>query len=300
MTLNLSKAPASATHYSVRTDSPFTTFWRKEGDLFTRIWVADAEGLRLPEGRTPTPYEKDVASVYAKPLPSPPQGVVDNPVVASYREAFSPAPQVESGEPRARGKVDYSSLDSYIWSQAPLQANFFSLGLNGELSCWLHIEEDKIVTVWTEQGTVYNYRSSDRQPSVPGPRFPRPQKKEEASPQEWDGEGLPPVGCTVQLVDISSPVSPPFDEWLLGDYLEVIAHKEVCGTVRPVVWNDRKQTGSSILPRLISPVSQETLAAEKERQQGIQEMVSLVSSMDLARALEVLYDAGYRKQEDTE
>ncbi|AIW01711.1 hypothetical protein AVT15_gp006 [Pseudomonas phage vB_PaeM_PS24] len=300
MTLNLSKAPASATHYSVRTDSLFTTFWRKEGDLFTRIWVADAQGFRLPEGRTPTPYEKDVASVYAKPLPSPYQGAVDNTVVASSRETSSPAPQVESGEPRARGKVDYSSLDSYIWSQAPCQANFFSLGLNGELNCWLRVEEGKIVTVWTEQGTMYNYHSSERQPSVPGPRFPRPQKKEEASPQEWDGEGLPPVGCTVQLVDISSPVSPPFDEWLLGDYLEVIAHKEVCGTVLPIVWNDRKQTGSSILTRLISPVSQETLAAEKERQQGIQEMVSLVSSMDLARALEVLYDAGYRKQEDTE
>lgn len=202
--------------------------------------------------------------------------------------------------PRARGKVDRTSLEDYVWSKAPAQANYFSMGENGHMNCWLHVEEGKIVTVWTEEGKIYNYLPTDYQPSVPGPHFPRPVKEEALPLPEWDGEGLPPVGSTVQLVDIpANLVCAPFHNWMLGDYLEVIAHKEICGTVLPVVWNVRDQTASSILVRLIRPVTQESLAARKGRQKAIEEMSSLVSSMDLARALEVLYDEGYRKQEAT-
>lgn len=110
--------------------------------------------------------------------------------------------------------------------------------------------------------------------------------KRPAAPQ-WSGEGLPPVGASVEWFS-------PVYGWLGG---RVVGHD---GTVAVISHNDG-YTGCH--PHEVRPIrTPEQLAAEK-RERAVEEMWSVYWQPHAATAKEglgLLYDAGYRKQEQPE
>ena len=106
-----------------------------------------------------------------------------------------------------------------------------------------------------------------------------------AAPQ-WNGEGLPPVGDSVEWFS-------PVYGWLGG---RVVGHD---GTVAVISHNDG-YTGCH--PHEVRPIrTPEQLAAEA-REKAINEMRHIAEHDAHSRAVDygALYDAGYRKQEQPE
>lgn len=110
--------------------------------------------------------------------------------------------------------------------------------------------------------------------------------KRPATPQ-WSGEGLPPVGAVVEWFS-------PVYGWLGG---RVVGHD---GTVAVISHNDG-YTGCH--PHEVRPIrTAEQLAAEA-RERAVEEMWIVYWQPHAATAKEglgLLYDAGYRKQEQPE
>jgi hypothetical protein len=114
----------------------------------------------------------------------------------------------------------------------------------------------------------------------------------------WSGEGLPPVGTVCGHV-VSGDKDYPFLEWASGDKLEVIAHREVCGVMLPIVFNLRHNTATAIQPHLLKPIRTKEQIAADERKAAINEMLTGTPwpGSDISRRVcEHIYDAGYRKQ----
>ncbi|HHK2337522.1 TPA: hypothetical protein ACQRHQ_003412 [Pseudomonas aeruginosa] len=119
----------------------------------------------------------------------------------------------------------------------------------------------------------------------------------EARPQEtWDGQGLPPVGtvCEVKHRDIG---------WVR---CEIVAHKSFScgGLTHAIAWIDENTLDQSQGLRFRQLRTPEQIAAE-EREKAALEMAALMSghddrSKDCFKVLgEILYDAGYRRQESS-
>jgi hypothetical protein len=124
------------------------------------------------------------------------------------------------------------------------------------------------------------------------PLIKRPQ------PAPWSGEGLPPVGTIVGHV-VSGDKDYPFIEWAGGDKLEVIAHRDVCGAMLPIVFNLRHNTATAIQPHLLKPIRTPEQIAADERQKVIADMVEALgadwpTTADYVRC-GLIYDAGWRK-----
>ena len=110
--------------------------------------------------------------------------------------------------------------------------------------------------------------------------------KRPATPQ-WNGEGLPPVGAVVEWFS-------PVYGWIGG---RVVGHD---GTVAVISHNDG-YTGCH--PHEVRPIrTAEQLAAEA-RERAVEEMWSVYwqpHAVTAKEGLGLLYDAGYRKQEQPE
>ncbi|HIE1067009.1 TPA: hypothetical protein ACXJGN_003401 [Pseudomonas aeruginosa] len=114
----------------------------------------------------------------------------------------------------------------------------------------------------------------------------------------WDGQGLPPVGtvCEIKHRDIG---------WVR---CEIVAHKSFScgGLTHAIAWIDEYTLDQSQGVRFRPIRTPEQIAAE-EREKAVQEMLALdeyphgqdrggmMSRADFCR---VLYDAGYRRQEE--
>lgn len=94
-------------------------------------------------------------------------------------------------------------------------------------------------------------------------------------PTPWSGEGLPPVGMVCGHV-VSGDKDYPFTEWAGGDKLEVIAHREVCGVMLPIVFNLRHNTATAIQPHLLKPIRTPEQIAADEREAAIKEACEFV------------------------
>lgn len=111
------------------------------------------------------------------------------------------------------------------------------------------------------------------------------------SADEWNGEGLPPVGVDVEFTIGTYDIETDFDGILPaeGEIVEVIAHKTTSdGNIVAVVYWDDKGAGRSAC---FAPGCFRPLRTEAER--AIDEMVRL-SGVSIGAA-GILYDAGYRK-----
>lgn len=104
--------------------------------------------------------------------------------------------------------------------------------------------------------------------------------------KEWDGEGMPPIGtvCEYYCTNISN-------EWRK---CEIVAHYH-----EYVVAIDEGYKEAVLKhPRMLRPIKTPEQIAREERQQAIDEMLSLLHSYSTFKdAMGVLYDAGYRKTE---
>ena len=167
------------------------------------------------------------------------------------------------------------SLKEVDWSKAPEGATHY----NAKRNCpWLkdtpasYFAEDK--KVWVKYGSN-EFAMVDLRNAV-------------KRPQEWGGNGLPPVGSACEY-----RVNP--DEWVSG---EVFGHR-VCSDGDVVVFVNLKNSWdySSVSDRFRPIKTPEQIAAE-ERLHAIDEMDDLILGWGVdKKMLAVLYDAGYRKTE---
>lgn len=112
----------------------------------------------------------------------------------------------------------------------------------------------------------------------------------------WSGEGLPPVGAIVGHV-VSGDKDYPFTEWASGDKLEVIAHREVCGVMLPIVFNLRHNTATAIQPHLLKQIRATEQIAADERNDAIAHIVAQSLGRCDSVGAAYIYDAGYRRKQ---
>ncbi len=120
----------------------------------------------------------------------------------------------------------------------------------------------------------------DRGDYEPGELTPRP------SSPAWNGEGLPPVGTSIEWFS-------PIYGWIGG---RVVGHD---GSATVVVHNDG-YTGC--WPHEIRPIRTPEQIAAEEREKAVQEMLNRFAIYDIPRVpwenlFQQIYDAGYRKVE---
>lgn len=112
---------------------------------------------------------------------------------------------------------------------------------------------------------------------------------------EWDGKGLPPIGCFVEFCNKpSSKEDICIDEWMEGDKLEVISHKSTATQAVAIVWNERDHTSSGVVEGHMRPLKSQ---ADIEREEAIEKIATIYNGADTAFQYECfgeLYDKGYR------
>ncbi len=161
---------------------------------------------------------------------------------------------------------------SIDWSKAPEGAN--KAGFTGH---------DNYLQFYRIPGMFgdYDYWSDGRGwlgsdfPTCANQLFERPAKV------EWDGQGLPPVGISVEWLSSAHG-------WLGG---RVVGHD---GSVAVVSHNDG-YTGCH--PHEVRPMPTPEQIAAEERAKAIEEMCFAVETLTVKQA-KALFDAGYRRQEE--
>ncbi|MGK7130894.1 hypothetical protein [Pseudomonas aeruginosa] len=193
---------------------------------------------------------------------------------------------------------------SIDWTKAPEGAN--KAGFTGP---------DNYLQFYRIPGRFGDYDYWSENNGLRGTDFPTcaNQLFERPAKVEWDGQGLPPVGTVCEFAGGTHSTEDPFDKDLReGDHVTIIAHFKdgdldlAAFTFNPQVRNhDRgtacvEQGAYGCFRPLRTP---EQIAAE-EREKAALEMAALMSghedrSKDCFKVLgEILYDAGYRRQEE--
>lgn len=113
---------------------------------------------------------------------------------------------------------------------------------------------------------------------------------------EWDGKGLPPVGCECEYVHGLLAAAKNDNKPKSNTIVRVVAHqyynyRDVC----VCVWiNAEGGMRSSVFsPRCLKPLRTE---AEKARETACHEIASLIGRGTFFEDAERIYDAGYRKE----
>ncbi|HEP7878030.1 TPA: hypothetical protein VDT20_005737 [Pseudomonas aeruginosa] len=171
---------------------------------------------------------------------------------------------------------------SIDWTKAPEGATHWEPSSYEFAEGWMRKVGDKW-SYWLEGSKVWGlsgpacYVSAEREATF------------EARPQEtWDGKGLPPVGISVEWLSSAHG-------WLGG---RVVGHD---GSVAVVSHNDG-YTGCH--PHEVRPMPTPEQIAAKEREKAISEMLDLYINngaywpMTSKQFCEILFDAGYRRQEE--
>lgn len=116
-----------------------------------------------------------------------------------------------------------------------------------------------------------------------------------ASPEPWNGEGLPPVGtvCTIEC-------ETPHKRWKkhVGEQVVIIAHStgyEGNPTAVYKVLDAEDSEYHALREQAFRPIRTPEQIAAEERDTAVQEMREIAGSKN-AWPFEQLYDAGYRKQ----
>lgn len=169
---------------------------------------------------------------------------------------------------------------SIDWSTAPEGATHWEPRSDKYREAWMKSAADKWFfwgsrrKAWIEESGI----SAEREATFE----PRPQ-------DAWDGEGLPPVGIYVEWLSSAHG-------WLGG---RVVGHD---GSVAVVSHNDG-YTGCH--PHEVRPMPTPEQIAAEEREKAISEMLDLYINngaywpMTSKQFCEILFDAGYRRQESS-
>lgn len=160
---------------------------------------------------------------------------------------------------------------SIDWSKAPEGTTHYHIGDN--INPWRKIEGTVAYEHYKDKWYMVN---SFNKGCMPDYYVPIPQ-------ETWDGQGLPPVGISVEWLSSAHG-------WLGG---RVVGHD---GSVAVVSHNDG-YTGCH--PHEVRPMPTPEQIAHEGRKKAISEMLDLYNSTGWRCTIEqfckVLYDAGYRK-----
>lgn len=169
---------------------------------------------------------------------------------------------------------------SIDWNRAPEGATHWEPRSDKYREAWMKSAADKWFfwgsrrKAWIEESGI----SAEREATFE----PRPQ-------DAWDGKGLPPVGISVEWLSSAHG-------WLGG---RVVGHD---GSVAVVSHNDG-YTGCH--PHEVRPMPTPEQIAAEEREKAISEMLDLYINngaywpMTSKQFCEILFDAGYRRQESS-
>ena len=121
--------------------------------------------------------------------------------------------------------------------------------------------------------------------------------------EEWNGEGLPPVGtfCTCGLLGRLEPA--PLSQWREGDTIQCVAHVNLPNQEAfPLFWNARTYNASTLASNCYSPIRTPEQIAAAERQKSIESLAGTLlertqcPSPYVWELAQKAYDAGYRKE----
>ena len=118
--------------------------------------------------------------------------------------------------------------------------------------------------------------------------------------QEWNGEGLPPVGCECEFnrsLIQGFKEGEPISRWEDGDILKVLSIQRAESCEVAVLWNDRDRTALSLAAGCLRPIKPEPSERETLKQDILNNWNILgrdcpINERELAAYLHLL---GYRK-----
>jgi len=182
------------------------------------------------------------------------------------------------------------------WSKAPDGATHFGLENDFYFSAWYKVADDQILA-YTEDGSMWR----DATDSCVFPKV----SSLSARPEQWSGEGLPPVGTVCEFAGFNPEETLPSDP-MVGDRVTVIAHFK-SGSIDVAAFTFLAPPEFEYLQvaqgayGCFRPIRTPEQIAAEERSKSIAEIIKLVGweygvvGSDEAAAR--IYDAGYRKQE---
>jgi hypothetical protein len=175
------------------------------------------------------------------------------------------------------------------WRKAPEDATHFVISAEARIpSGWYQADGNKMRDLSREG--EYTFRLDDLHDDRPLRLAPRP--------NQWNGEGLPPVGMVCERMWMSGPAS--------YTPVRVIAHDSGQAIYRFIedrrkgeVQADSQGEGDSSGNPIFRPIRTPEQIAAEERDKGIEVIRELLSNVacDDFHAAVAIYDAGYRKQE---
>lgn len=183
------------------------------------------------------------------------------------------------------------------WSKAPEGATHFGVENEFYFSAWYKVEGEQILS-YTEDGSMWREATDSCV-------FPKVSSLS-ARPEQWSGEGLPPVGTVCEFAGFNPEETLPSDP-MIGDRVTVIAHFK-SGSIDVAAFTffappefEYLQVGQGAHGCFRPIRTPEQIEAEK-REEEVKAMMALNPDENPNQALtkwlcEALYDAGYRKQE---
>lgn len=174
---------------------------------------------------------------------------------------------------------------SIDWNTAPEGATHYQPESRGFHAAWFRLQGGKAREMWVviPGGALEHIIDPTAFDESMQNLIARP-----AEPATWNGQGLPPVGTNCEYRSN--------DGWL---QCEVVAHRNNAA----VVLNHHYEA-DFVPPQDLRPLRTPEQIAAEEREKAALEMAALMSghedrSKDCFKVLgEILYDAGYRRQEE--
>lgn len=169
------------------------------------------------------------------------------------------------------------------WSQAPQGATHFGAENDFYFSAWYKVEGEQILA-YTEDGSAWREATDSCV-------FPKVSSLT-ARPEQWSGEGLPPVGVPVEYRRRLAPNNkwyPTQINFLSGQ------HVIYCDS-------DGDEVRDNPVDIEFRPIRTPEQIAAEDREEAITAMMALNPDENPNQSLckwlcQALYDAGYRKQE---
>ena len=192
------------------------------------------------------------------------------------------------------------------WSEAPEGATHFGVENEFYFSAWYKVEGEQILA-YTEDGSMWREATDSCV-------FPKVSSLS-ARPEQWSGEGLPPVGTVCEFAGGTPCPDDPFDKDLReGMQVKIIAHfKSGDFTLAAFTFDPENPDRGMVQVEqgnfgCFRPIRTAEQIAADERLHEIRNALTAINSKvhfpnDLVRgniltaAVEAMIDAGYRKQE---
>lgn len=185
--------------------------------------------------------------------------------------------------------VSEVDVNNIPWDEAPEGTTHLSPESNYAAACWVKYQQDSLYFNYTANGSWRVWSSVEMAPTyVTQSLIKRPELKEEQmNKQEWNGEGVPPVGTVCEYKERKSID----DAWDKPTKVKVFA---VDGSMVAVKSLDESFRFWAEL-KWLSPIKTKEQLEAEEREKTIKDIAQIVANAEEKWWPEALYDSGYRK-----